>query len=173
MDALGLFLVFLKASTLSMGGLSSLPLLHQDLVATGLATDQQVVQAIAIGRLSTGPNGLWVVSLGYLVGGWSGATAALVAASVPPLVILPATRLARRWLLSRWFSGLVRGVAFATGGLLIATGIGILASSGDAASVAWWQFVLLAFAIVFTTRGRPHPALLIVAGAVVGIELAR
>lgn len=173
MDALGLFLVFLKASTLSLGGLSSLPLLHQDLVTTGLATDQQVVQAIAIGRLSTGPNGLWVVSLGYLVGGWSGAAAALFAACLPPLVILPATALARRWLLSAWFGGLVRGVAFATGGLLVATGIGILMPAGDVASVAWWQFALLALAIAFTARGRLHPALLIVVGAVVGIALAR
>jgi chromate transporter len=64
MDALALFAVFLKASALSLGGLSSLPLLRADLVAPGIATDDQVVQAIAIGRISTGPNGLYIVSLG-------------------------------------------------------------------------------------------------------------
>src|SRR5256885_7052168 len=69
MDPLELFGVFLKASALSLGGLSSLPLLRADLVAPGIATDDQLVQAIAIGRISTGPNGLYIVSLGYLVGG--------------------------------------------------------------------------------------------------------
>jgi len=73
MDPLALFVVFLKASALSLGGLSSLPLLRADLVAPGIATDDQVVQAIAIGRISTGPNGLYIVSLGYLVGGAIGA----------------------------------------------------------------------------------------------------
>ncbi|TMG46859.1 MAG: chromate transporter, partial [Chloroflexi bacterium] len=55
MDPLLLLLVFLKASALSIGGLSSLPLLRADLVTPGIATDEQVVQAIAIGRISTGP----------------------------------------------------------------------------------------------------------------------
>jgi len=57
MDALALLGVFLKASLLSLGGLSSLPLLRADLVAPGIATDDQLVQAIAIGRISTGPIG--------------------------------------------------------------------------------------------------------------------
>src|SRR5437763_1086392 len=96
MDALALFGVFLKASALSLGGLSSLPLLRGDLVAPGIATDDQVIQAIAIGRISTGPNGLYIVSLGYLVAGVVGATMALLAASLPPLVIVPITAAARR-----------------------------------------------------------------------------
>src|SRR5919109_4207688 len=106
MDAFTLFGIFLKASALSLGGLSSLPLLRADLVAPGIATDQQVVQAIAIGRISTGPNGLYIVSLGYLVGGVLGATLALVAATLPPLVIVPITAFARRWLLTPPVAGL-------------------------------------------------------------------
>ena len=31
-----------------------------------------------VGRLSTGPNGLWIVSLGYQIGGWSGAAIAVL-----------------------------------------------------------------------------------------------
>src|SRR5947207_15220271 len=126
MDPLLLLLVFLKASALSIGGLSSLPLLRADLVTPGIATDEQVVQAIAIGRISTGPNGLYIVSLGYLVGGAVGATVALVAATLPPLVIVPITAVARRWLLTTPVAGLVRGVALATAGLRVATGSGIV-----------------------------------------------
>ena len=50
MDLLALFAVLLKDSALTLGGLGSLPLLRQDLVATGIATDPQLVEALAIGR---------------------------------------------------------------------------------------------------------------------------
>src|SRR6266542_3411206 len=92
MDQLVLFLIFLKASALSVGGLASLPLLRADLVPANV-NDTQIVQALAIGRLTPGPNGLYIVSLGYLAAGWYGALAALIAASLVPLVMLPATGL--------------------------------------------------------------------------------
>lgn len=169
-DPVGLFLVFLKASALSLGGLSSLPLLESDLVAPGIATEDQVVQAIAIGRVSTGPNGLYVVSLGYLVGGLVGATMALVAATLPPLIIVPITAIARRWLLAPPVAGLVRGVALATAGLLAATGLGITTSAG---APAVWQMILAAVATVLSYRGTIHPAFVIAIGAAAGLALGR
>jgi chromate transporter len=169
-EPLALLVVFLKASALSLGGLSSLPLLRADLVAPGIATDEQVVQAIAIGRVSTGPNGLYIVSLGYLIGGLTGATMALIAATLPPLVVVPITALARRWLLAPPVAGLVRGVALATAGLLAATGVGIVTATG---APAWWQLALAAIATVFAYRGTIHPAFLIAIGAGAGLVLAR
>ena len=171
MDQLGLFLVFLKASALSFGGLQSLPLVRQDLVATGIATDAQVIEALAIGRLSPGPNGLYIVSLGYEVAGWLGAASGMLAASLPPLLIIPALALARRWFLSPRFLGAIRGVALGTGGLLAATGLQIVApgvAEEGFASIAWWQGALAVASIALTMHGRIHPALLVVAGAVLG-----
>jgi chromate transporter len=170
MDPLAMFLVFLKASSLSIGGLSSLPLLRAELVAPHIATDEQVVQAIAIGRISTGPNGLYIVSLGYLVGGALGAALALCAATVPPLVIVPVTAFARRWLLTTPVAGLVRGVALATAGLLAATGVGIVTAAG---TPAWWQLALVAAAVLLSYRGTIHPGLVIALGALAGIALGR
>jgi chromate transporter len=170
MDALALFGVFLKASALSLGGLSSLPLLRADLVAPGIATDEQIVQAIAIGKISTGPTGLYIVSLGYLVAGVVGATMALIAASLPPLVIVPITAVARRWLLTTPVAGLVRGVALGTAGLLAATGIGIITATGVP---SWWQLALAAVATVLTYRGTLHPGLVIAIGAAGGLALGR
>src|SRR3989442_3519061 len=170
MDALALLGVFLKASALSLGGLSSLPLLRADLVAPGIATDDQLVQAIAIGRISTGPNGLYIVSLGYLVGGVIGATMALVAASLPPLVIVPITAVARRWLLTTPVAGLVRGVALATAGLLAANWIRIVTATR---SPRWLQLALAAIATLLSYRGTLHPALVIAIGAAVGLVLGR
>lgn len=170
MEPLALLLVFIKASALSIGGLSSLPLLRADLVTPGIASDEQVVQAIAIGRLSTGPNGLYIVSLGYLVGGIAGAAMALVAAIIPPLVVVPVAALARKWLLATPVAGLVRGVALATAGLLVATGLGIVNATG---APAWWQIALAAIATVLTYRGTIQPAFVIAIGAGVGLALGR
>lgn len=173
MDLLGLFLVFLKSSALTVGGLASLTLVHQDLVVPGIASDPQVVEALAIGRLSPGPNGLYLVSLGYEVAGWAGAAVATLAVSLPPLVIIPATALARRWLLSAWFGGLVRGVTLASAGLLVATGLQIAVPGlgVGTARIAWWQAALAVIAVVETLRGRLHPALLVVLGVVAGNAL--
>src|SRR5688500_11162970 len=170
MDPVTLFVVLLKDSALALGGLGSLPLLRQDLVATGLATDAQIVQALAIGRLSTGPNGLWIVSLGYQMAGVAGAVMALVASSLPPLVILPATAVARRWLMSVPFAGLVRGAALATAGLLSATGLSLIAPPG--ALPSWWQVVIGIAATALTYQGRVHPAAVVIGGALFGVLLA-
>jgi chromate transporter len=171
MDPLTLFLVLLKDSALSLGGLGSLPLLRQDLVATGIVSDAHLVEALAIGRLSTGPNGLWIVSLGYQLAGPLGAAMALVASSLPPLLILPATAVARRWLLSVPFAGLVRGAALATAGLLCATGVSLIWPSGDVPS--WWQVVIGIAATGLTYQGRLHPGIVVIGGALIGVLLAR
>ena len=171
MDPLALFLVLLKDSALALGGLGSLPLLRQDLVATGIVSDAQLVEALAIGRLSTGPTGLWIVSLGYQIAGPFGALMALLASSLPPLVILPATALARRWLMSVPFAGLVRGASLATAGLLGATGISLILPARDAPS--WWQLAIGVAAAAITYQGRLHPAAVVIGGALLGLLLAR
>lgn len=166
-----LFLVMLKDSALSLGGFGPLPLIRQDLVSPGIVTDAQVVEALAIGRLSTGPNGLWLVSLGYLARGWIGAVLALIACSLPPLVMVPAAALARRSLLTPAFAGLVRGAALATAGLLVATGLSLIGSAPLA--VPWWQMGIALAALVLTYDGRLHPGVVVVGGAVLGVLLAR
>src|SRR5574340_61707 len=82
------FLLFLKASLFSSGGFSNLPSLHQDLLASHWATDAEFGQSIAIGQISPGPNGLWVISLGYFTYGYVGALLALIAITIPPLLVL-------------------------------------------------------------------------------------
>ena len=173
MDALDLFISVLKAATLSVGGLSSLPLLRQELVATGHVTEPQVIEALAIGRLSTGPNGLYVVSLGYFALGWLGAAVALVAATLPPLTLVVLAVFVRRWLLTPWAAGIVRGVALSTSGLVLATGIQLLAPDRALLSVPLWQLALAVVAGALTIQGRVHPGLLVIGGALAGIAVAR
>lgn len=167
-EQLEIFLIFVKSSALSISGLASLPLLRAELVPR-FVTDAAVLQSLAIGRLAPGPNGLFIVSLGYLVAGWTGALYALIGATAAPLVMLPATTLARRWLLSAWFGGIVRGVTLGTAGLLLATGVTIV----EAAGVQPWQLALVVVTVVATLHGKLHPAAMIVLGAAVGLALGR
>jgi chromate transporter len=167
-EQLEIFLIFVKSSALSISGLASLPLLRAELVPR-FVTDAAVLQSLAIGRLAPGPNGLFIVSLGYLVAGWTGALYALIGATAAPLVMLPATTLARRWLLSAWFGGIVRGVTLGTAGLLLATGVTIV----EAAGVQSWPLALVVVTVVATLHGKLHPAAMIVLGAAVGLALGR
>lgn len=171
-DPVALFFIFLKAAALGMGGYGSLPLLREDLVLTGLATDEQVIQSLAVGRFSTGPNGTYVLSLGYMVGGIGGAIAALIASCLPPLVMVPLVAFARGRLLSPGFAGFNRGVLLAISGLLLAFGLAILVPSGST-GLAWWHIVLALGALAVTVQGRVHPAILISVGAAAGLLLGR
>src|SRR5438552_17504226 len=87
MDLLSLFLVCVKVSFLSFGGTAPLPLLHDELGRRrALVPDVDFASAIAIGRIAPGPNGLFVLPIGYFVAGVAGA---LVAAAALWTVAMP------------------------------------------------------------------------------------
>ena len=88
MDWLLFFGVVLKSVLFSMGGFGPLPSLHTDFIAHGWASENQFTEALAVGQITPGPNGLWVVSLCYLVAGLPGAVLACIALLLPPLLIL-------------------------------------------------------------------------------------
>jgi len=165
------FWSFLKASTFSVGGLSSLPLLREDLVGGGLVTERQVLEALAIARLSPGPSGLFLVSLGYFAAGVGGATLALVAGIIPPLTFVVLTGFFRKQLMSAWAAGVIRGMALSTAGLVIATGIELLSPEGAIWTVPAWQLLLAIAAVLLTVQGKIHPGLIIGAGALAGLLL--
>jgi chromate transporter len=96
MDMITYFWLFLKASLLSTGGSGNLPILHDDLIPRGWATERHFAESLAIGQITPGPTGLWVISLGYLTAGLPGALLAVVAICIPPLFVLVVDRIHRR-----------------------------------------------------------------------------
>jgi chromate transporter len=93
--------------------------------------------ALAVGQVSPGPNGLWVVSLGFLMGGIRGSLLALLAISVPPLIVLLLDRLYRRVKHHPAVEGFVRGLSLAVVGVFIVVLLGLLYRVGlDAKSLA-------------------------------------
>lgn len=150
MNPLLFFWIFFKASLLSTGGLGNLPFLKEDLLGLGWAQPADFVTAIAVGNLSPGPNGLWSVSLGYLIFGWLGAILALVALSLPPLLTLLVaasySSIEHRPVVQDFTRGLALGVV----GLTLAVALGLASST-----IADWGGIFVAvgaFGLAFSKR---------------------
>jgi chromate transporter len=98
MSAFALYLVLLKATATSFAGMGSLPQIRQDLVVTSRAiTDEQLSQAVLVGRSTPGPVGAYVVAVGYFAGGLTGALAGMLAMITPAVAAIPLLMLMQRW----------------------------------------------------------------------------
>ena len=150
MSLLLFFWLFLKASLFSTGGMGNLPSLHADLIARRWATERQFGEALTIGNVAPGPSGLWVISLGYLAGGLRGSLLALVAVTLPPLLILGVEHLYRRVQDHPAVEGFVLGLGLAVVGVFLVALHGILASAG----IGVRSVVILALAVVLTLTRR-------------------
>ncbi len=144
------FLLFLKASLFSSGGFSNLPSLHQDLLGAGWAVEADFGESIAIGQISPGPNGLWVISLGYLTYGYLGAILALVAITLPALLVLGVAAIYARIERRRWVEGLMRGISLAVVGILLAVFWTLIRQPG----IDWtgWLIAAAAFGLAVSRR---------------------
>ena len=88
-----LYLLLLKATMTSFSGLTSLPVVRNDLVVERhVLTDRQLNEAVVAGRAVPGPNGLYLVSVGYSVAGIPGACAGWLALVSPAFVMIPLLR---------------------------------------------------------------------------------
>jgi chromate transporter len=93
MNLLVLYLLLLKATATSFSGLTSLPVVRHDLVENRrVLTDRQLNAAVAAGRTAPGPNGLYIVSVGYFVAGIPGACVGCLAVMTPAFLIIPMLR---------------------------------------------------------------------------------
>jgi len=120
MNPLIIYLLLLKAVGTSFSGLASLPMVRQDFVIRRHAlTDAQLNTAVSAGRAGPGPNGIYVVSVGYLAGGLAGGAAGLLATITPAFLILPMMHWVRNRAGTRRVRGAIRAVIVATAGLLL------------------------------------------------------
>jgi chromate transporter len=160
-DLLSLFLVFLKASFLSFGGSQPLPLLQDELARQrGLLRDEDFATAIAIGRITPGPNGLFTLAVGYFVAGVPGLLVATLALCVVALSVLVLLRLHARLEQVRAVRDGVRGIQAGAIGLTFAVGYligGATVRSPLDLAIAVGAFMLLTFT--------PLDALWVIAGA--------
>ena len=119
MSLLLLYLLLTKATLTSFSGLTSLPVVRHDFVEHyRVLTDRQLNAAVASGRTAPGPNGLYIVSVGYFVAGVPGGCAGLLAVVTPAFLIIPLLQfLGRRAEVPRVKSA-IRAVTLAAAGLI-------------------------------------------------------
>ena len=103
--------------------------------------------------------------------GWAGAIAALVATTIPPLLVVPASAFLRPRLGQARVNGMIRGLALATSGLVVVTSLQLLIAESEGGVPAPWQLAVLAGALAVALHGRRHPIWIIGAAALVGIVI--
>jgi chromate transporter len=121
-----MFIFFIEAGAFIFGsGLAIVPFLHQGVVVQqGWLTEQQFLDAVAVGLITPGPVVITAAFVGFIVAGLPGATVASLAVFLPAylLVVLPG-----RWFLrfkdAPAIRAFVAGVSAAAAGAIVAASV--------------------------------------------------
>lgn len=147
MSLLLLYLLLLKANVTSFSGLTSLPVVRNDLVLRHrVLTDRQLNAAVVAGRAGPGPYGLYVVSVGYFVAGAPGAFCGYLAMVTPAFLIIPMLRYLGRRAGRPAVQSAIQATTLAAAGLIVVSAIPLArdALTGVvAAAIAIASFILL------------------------------
>ena len=167
-DLTTLFLIFLKVGAILFGsGYVLLAFLRSDLVVhLGWLTDQQLVNAIAIGQVTPGPVFTTATFIGYLLGGFPGALLATLGIFLPSFIyvaiIYPLVPRIRN---SPWAGALLDGVNVASLGLMAGV-------TGQLAFTALIDPITIGIGVITVLllfRFKINSTWLILAGALIGI----
>ena len=163
-----LFLGFLKIGTLLYGsGYVLVAFIRNEFVdRLGWLTEQQLLDAVAVGQFTPGPVFTTATFVGYLTGGFTGAVIATVAIFLPAFIFVAlAHSLIGRLLAIAWVRPLLDGINAAAIGLM--AGVGAVLA-GDAIDRPWTA-ALFAVAIGLLVRWHVNSASLIAAGGIFGL----
>jgi chromate transporter len=165
-----LFLTFLKIGAVLYGsGYILLAFLRNDFVERlGWLTDQQLLDAVAIGQMTPGPVFTTATFIGYLVAGVPGAVLATVGIFLPAFVFVallhPLVPRLRRY---PWTAAMLDGINVAAMGLMAA----VTWLLGRDAIVDPLTATIAIAAAVLLIRFRVNSTWLILAGAIVGLAV--
>jgi chromate transporter len=166
-DPVSLFFVFLKIGAVLYGsGYVLLAFLRNDFVVRlGWLTDQQLIDAVAVGQLTPGPVFTTATFIGYIVAGTSGAALSTVAIFLPSFVFVAIVYpLVPRLRGSAWMSAFLDGVNVAAIGLMLA----VTWQLGRSAVVDGPSAALALVATILLLRWRINSVWLIAGAGVIG-----
>ena len=167
---LRLFLTMLKIGSVLYGsGYVLLAFLRNDIVERyGWLTEEQLLDAVAVGQFTPGPVSSAATFVGYIAGGFTGAVLATVGIFLPAFVFVAiANPLLPRLRRSPWFGAALDGVNVAALGLMVA----VLWELGRAAIVDLTTVALALGAALLLLRFKVNSAWLVLGGAVAGVLL--
>lgn len=163
-----LFLTFLKIGSVLYGsGFVLLAYLRADFVVRlGWLTDQQLLDAIAIGQITPGPLFTSATFIGYILGGFKGALLGTLAIFLPSYIFVAIVNpLIPRLRNSAWTGSLLDGVNIASLGLMAGVTIEIARSS----LTDILTFLLAGLSVFILTRYKINATWLILGGVLVGL----
>jgi chromate transporter len=133
-----LYLLLLKATLTSFSGLSSMPIVRDELVIQyGVLTDSQLNAAVALARAAPGPFGGYVISVGYFVDGVAGGIAGWLALITPALLAIPLVHYVARSTAHPRARSVVNAVVSASAALILAATVPIASQAlGGVALIA-------------------------------------
>jgi chromate transporter len=146
-----LLLVIFTYNLLTFGnGGAVLALLQHRLVDSGILNLDQFLYAYALGRVTPGQNNLYLASICYMIYGWLGAFAAIVAIQLPGYLVIPVLKGYERVRHQRAVQGFIRGLTASSVGLMfaVALNIGREALTG----LVPWIVFLSTLALVFLAK---------------------
>lgn len=165
-----LFLIFLKIGAILYGsGYVLFAFLDTELVSGGLLTQQQLIDAIAVGQFTPGPVFSSVTFVGYQINGFSGAVVSTIGIFLPSFVFVALLNpLVKRMRNAKLFSAFLDAVNIASVAIIIA----VCYTMGKE-SITDWRTVFIAIAsIVLTFDFRKiNSALIVLGGSLLGYLL--
>lgn len=166
-----LFLVFLKVGALLYGsGYVLLAFLRNDLVINyGWLTDQQLLDAVAVGQFTPGPVFTTATFIGYVLAGVPGAVVATLGIFLPSfLFVALLARIVPYIRKSPWSAAFLDGVNVTALGLMA----GVTWQLGRAALIDLPTILLAIVATVLLFCFKLNSAWLVLAGGLIGLGLA-
>jgi chromate transporter len=164
---LRIFLLFLKIGSILYGsGYVLIAFLQRDLVNDRhWITQQQLVDAVAVGQVTPGPVFSTATFIGYQVGGLAGAAAATIGIFLPAFVLVWATHgVVGRFRSSRELSRVLDGLNLASNALLI----GVLVTLTRDLDLTALNVAVAAVALAGLASRRVGPTTVLVAAAILG-----
>jgi chromate transporter len=173
MNLVRLFLVFAKIGAVVFGGgFVMIPFIQREVVQHyGWLTQQQFVDAIALGQITPGPILISAAFVGYKVQGLPGAVVATLAVFLPSflMTVLAARQLARLRRNPR-VAGFLRGVMPAVVAMLVMAAVTI----GHATLWFDWKLLLLAcVALILLVKFKVDAVYVVIGAGVAGFIAMR
>ncbi|KAB8140117.1 chromate transporter [Chloroflexia bacterium SDU3-3] len=167
-DPLLYFLILLKGSLFSTTGGGNLPIVHEDMIAQGWAGERDFAESLALGQISPGPSGFWVIAFGYLTYGLMGALLATAAIILPPMLVLLVNRIYQRIGGHPATAGFLRGLMLVAVGSMFVVVAGIMRTELNLPSL-----LIAASTIAVVARLKISPLPVLLAAGLAGVLLYR
>jgi chromate transporter len=163
-----IFLVFLKIGAILYGsGYVLIAFMQRDVVnGRHWITQQQLVDAVAVGQVTPGPVFSTATFIGYQIGGLGGAIAATIGIFLPAFLLVWATHgVAARFRTSRMLARVLDGLNLASNALLI----GVLATLIRALDLTAFNLIVAALALLGLASRRVGPTTVLAGAALIGV----